>query len=105
MAPASGQDSTINAALPPARVKTHKHRGTEGFTRPPAHPPKEPLMNIPTYVATSTPTHSAVLGLLRQLAAAAALGCAVLYGVAFADSPLAHNAAHDVRHVTVKPCH
>ena len=23
----------------------------------------------------------------------------------FADSPLAHNAAHDVRHVTVKPCH
>ncbi|HWH74302.1 MAG TPA: CbtB domain-containing protein [Methylibium sp.] len=29
----------------------------------------------------------------------------MLYGVAFADSPLAHNAAHDVRHVTVKPCH
>ncbi|UUZ75697.1 CbtB-domain containing protein [Polaromonas sp. P1(28)-13] len=29
----------------------------------------------------------------------------VLYGVAFAESPLAHNAAHDVRHVTVKPCH
>ncbi|WP_041930418.1 CbtB domain-containing protein [Methylibium petroleiphilum] len=41
----------------------------------------------------------------RQLAAAAALGLAVLYGVAFAESPLAHNAAHDVRHVTVKPCH
>lgn len=42
---------------------------------------------------------------VRQLAAAAALGLAVLYGVAFAESPLAHNAAHDVRHVTVKPCH
>jgi len=62
-------------------------------------------MNIPTYVPASTPTHSAVRGLLRQLAAAGALGFAVLYGVAFADSPLAHNAAHDVRHVTVKPCH
>lgn len=43
--------------------------------------------------------------LLLQLAGAAALGLFVLYGVAFADSPLAHNAAHDVRHVTVKPCH
>lgn len=40
-----------------------------------------------------------------QLAAAAALGLVLLYGVAFAESPLAHNAAHDVRHVTVKPCH
>lgn len=45
---------------------------------------------------------SAVWG---QLAAAAALGLVLLYGVAFAESPLAHNAAHDVRHVTVKPCH
>ena len=35
----------------------------------------------------------------------AALGLVVFYGVAFADSPIAHNAAHDVRHVTVKPCH
>ena len=43
--------------------------------------------------------------LLLQLAGAAALGLFVLYGVAFAESPLAHNAAHDVRHVTVKPCH
>ena len=48
---------------------------------------------------------SLVRSLLLQLAAAAALGLLVLYGVAFADSPLAHNAAHDVRHVTVKPCH
>jgi len=43
--------------------------------------------------------------LLRPLLAAAALGLVVIYGVAFADSPLAHNAAHDVRHITVKPCH
>jgi cobalt transporter subunit CbtB len=43
--------------------------------------------------------------LLLQLAGAAALAVTVFYGVAFAESPLAHNAAHDVRHVTVKPCH
>jgi cobalt transporter subunit CbtB len=42
---------------------------------------------------------------LLQLAGAALLGMVVLYGVAFAESPLLHNAAHDVRHVTVKPCH
>lgn len=62
-------------------------------------------MNMPTCVPASTPTHTVVRGVLRQLAAAGALGMAVLYGVAFADSPLAHNAAHDVRHITVKPCH
>ena len=48
---------------------------------------------------------SAVRSLVLQLAAGAVLGLAVLYGVAFAESPLAHNAAHDVRHITVKPCH
>lgn len=48
---------------------------------------------------------SATRSLLLQLAAGAALGMVVLYGVAFSESPLAHNAAHDVRHVTVKPCH
>jgi cobalt transporter subunit CbtB len=48
---------------------------------------------------------SAARSLLLQLAAGAALGLVVLYGVAFAESPLAHNAAHDVRHITVKPCH
>jgi len=50
-------------------------------------------------------TSSAVHSLLLQLAAGAALGLVVLYGVAFSESPLAHNAAHDVRHITVKPCH
>ena len=48
---------------------------------------------------------SGTRSLLLQLSAGAALGLVVLYGVAFAESPLAHNAAHDVRHVTVKPCH
>ncbi len=48
---------------------------------------------------------SQALSLLIQLGAGAVLGMVLLYGVAFAESPLAHNAAHDVRHITVKPCH
>ena len=52
-----------------------------------------------------TGTRSAAHSLLLQLAAGAALGLLVFYGVAFADSPLLHNAAHDVRHITVQPCH
>lgn len=58
-----------------------------------------------TFTTTPASDSSLVRSLLLQIAAAAALGLLVLYGVAFADSPLAHNAAHDVRHVTVKPCH
>ena len=58
-----------------------------------------------TTTADLSRTSSAVHSLLLQLAAGAALGMIVLYGVAFAESPLAHNAAHDVRHITVKPCH
>jgi cobalt transporter subunit CbtB len=61
-------------------------------------------MNGTSTTALSGAT-SAARSLLLQLAAAAGLGLVVLYGVAFAESPLAHNAAHDVRHVTVKPCH
>ena len=52
-----------------------------------------------------TGTRSAAHSLLLQLAAGAALGLVVFYGVAFAESPLLHNAAHDVRHITVQPCH
>jgi cobalt transporter subunit CbtB len=50
-------------------------------------------------------TTSVLHSLLMQLAASAAIGMVVLYGVAFSDSSLAHSAAHDVRHITVKPCH
>ena len=50
-------------------------------------------------------TANEVQSLLLQLAAGAALGIVVLYGVAFSESSLAHNVAHDVRHITVKPCH
>ena len=58
-----------------------------------------------TTAVTATTTASTSTALVRPLIAAAALGLVALYGVAFAESPLAHNAAHDVRHVTVKPCH
>lgn len=54
---------------------------------------------------TAAANTQAARSLLLQLAAGAALGLVLLYGVAFADSPSVHNAAHDVRHVTVKPCH
>lgn len=58
-----------------------------------------------TSIASVQLTVSATRKLLLQLAAGAALSLTVLYGVAFAESPLLHNAAHDVRHITVKPCH
>lgn len=63
-------------------------------------------MNSPLASSASVATGSSAARLvLSQIAAAAGLGLVVLYGVAFAESPVAHNAAHDVRHVTVKPCH
>ena len=62
-------------------------------------------MNASSVSSSAVYPASATRSLLLQLAAGAALGLVVLYGVAFAESPLAHNAAHDVRHVTVKPCH
>lgn len=63
-------------------------------------------MHSSTTAPTELPrTANEVQSLLLQLAAGAALGIAVLYGVAFSESSLAHNAAHDVRHITVKPCH
>ena len=63
-------------------------------------------MNASSVTSTTLPAiTSASRGVLLQLAAGAALGLLLLYGVAFAESPLMHNAAHDVRHVTVNPCH
>lgn len=61
-----------------------------------------------TTAPVSSPAAAAPLSrsaVLRAFGAATALGLVVFYGVAFADSPVAHNAAHDVRHVTVRPCH
>jgi cobalt transporter subunit CbtB len=67
---------------------------------------KESFMHSSATTTTELPrTASAVHRLLLQLAAGAALGMVVFYGVAFSESSLAHSAAHDVRHITVKPCH
>jgi cobalt transporter subunit CbtB len=57
------------------------------------------------HVTGMTGARSAAHSLLLQLAAGAALGLVIFYGVAFAESPLLHNAAHDVRHIAVQPCH
>ena len=63
-------------------------------------------MHASTTATTELPrTANAVHSLLLQLAAGAVLGMVVLYGVGFSESLLAHSAAHDVRHITVKPCH
>jgi cobalt transporter subunit CbtB len=66
---------------------------------------EQPMNTSASSASSALLPASATRSLLLQLAAGAALGLVVLYGVAFAESPLAHNAAHDVRHVTVKPCH
>lgn len=43
--------------------------------------------------------------LFSQIAAALLLGAVMVYGVEFSASPVAHNAAHDVRHANGRPCH
>lgn len=63
------------------------------------------MMNPQQIVPAVNALPVTTLSVPRQLAAAAVLGLVVLYGVAFAESPTLHNAAHDVRHITVKPCH
>lgn len=42
---------------------------------------------------------------LSHIAAALLLGAVMVYGVEFSASPVAHNAAHDVRHANGRPCH
>ena len=63
------------------------------------------MINKTTLVNTNFAPQSYASSLIFQLSSAAFLGLVVLYGVAFFESPLVHNAAHDVRHITVKPCH
>jgi len=40
-----------------------------------------------------------------QLATALLLGIVILYGAGFAQTSVAHNAAHDMRHSQGFPCH
>ncbi len=48
---------------------------------------------------------SAFKHLLPQVLGVMLFGAAILYGVGFASADVAHNAAHDTRHVFAFPCH
>ena len=50
-------------------------------------------------------TRSASTGVLAPLLGAMLLGVVVVFGVGFSHIPVAHNAAHDVRHANNFPCH
>jgi cobalt transporter subunit CbtB len=58
-------------------------------------------LSTPSYLLAPTPS----VGMATHLAMALLLGMVIIYGVEFSDSPLAHNAAHDVRHANGRPCH
>lgn len=58
---------------------------------------------VPAFVPTTSATTAA--SVLLQLSAALVLGLVMLYGVGFSEASVAHNAAHDVRHATGRPCH
>ena len=57
-----------------------------------------------TTLSTSR-TSSLTLSTGLQITAAIFLGAILLYGVGFAASDVAHNAAHDSRHTFAFPCH
>ncbi|ROO24349.1 CbtB domain-containing protein [Salinisphaera japonica] len=54
--------------------------------------------------APSTPAQSATRQ-MAQLGGAALIGLFIVYGVGFSHIMPVHNAAHDVRHSAVFPCH
>lgn len=61
-------------------------------------------MNVSTSPVMAGPI-TAPASVLVQLGAALLLGLVMLYAVGFSEAPVAHNAAHDVRHATGRPCH
>lgn len=62
-------------------------------------------MNASAITSTPVARSTASTSVLVQLGAALALGFVMLYAVGFSEAPAAHNAAHDVRHATGRPCH
>ena len=62
-------------------------------------------MNASTIASTPVAHSTASTSVLVQLGAALALGFVMLYAVGFSEASVAHNAAHDVRHATGRPCH
>ena len=61
-------------------------------------------MNASTSLVTVNLT-TASASVPAQLVAALLLGLVMLYAVGFSEASVAHNAAHDVRHATGRPCH
>ncbi len=61
-------------------------------------------MNASTSLVTVNPI-TASASVTAQLVAALLLGLVMLYAVGFSEASVAHNAAHDVRHATGRPCH
>jgi len=62
-------------------------------------------MNASTFPVTVNPATTDSTSVLVQLGAAMLLGLVMLYAVGFSEASVAHNAAHDVRHATGRPCH
>ncbi|WP_348761661.1 CbtB domain-containing protein [uncultured Salinisphaera sp.] len=62
------------------------------------------MSETPTAVVPQNRTRTATHPLL-QLGGAALIGLFVVYGVGFSHIMPVHNAAHDVRHSAVFPCH
>ena len=59
-------------------------------------------------LATNTNTQTLSLTASQRVTTALfafALGSFLLYGVAFSQPEVLHNAAHDTRHAIVAPCH
>jgi len=62
-------------------------------------------MNASTIPSTPVANRTTSTSVLVQLGAALALGFVMLYAVGFSEASVAHNAAHDVRHASGRPCH
>ena len=61
-------------------------------------------MNASTSPVAANPM-TASASVLAQLGAALLLGLVMLYATGFSEASVAHNAAHDMRHATGRPCH
>ena len=61
-------------------------------------------MNASTSPVPAGPI-TASASVLAQLGAALLLGLVMLYAAGFSEASVAHNAAHDMRHATGRPCH
>ena len=63
------------------------------------------MQQFATAATTSSSSKATVKPIVAQLAGTIVLGLVILYGVGFAYTEVAHNAAHDTRHAFAFPCH